>query len=353
MKKIFLFLVLLVLIINGYNVNAKSSVVMDMDSGRILYKSKANDIKLIASITKIMTCIIVLEKSNLNDIVTVGEEVLPMYGTNIYIEVGEKLTVLDLLYGLMLRSGNDAAVVLAKYVSGSEEKFVKEMNLMAKKLGMNNTTFVNCHGLDDDTKNYSTAYDMALLSKYAFSNKKYREIISKKKYSCKSNLKSYIWYNRVSILNNYKYSLGGKNGYTPKAGKTLVSYAKKGDVTLGIVTIDDGDIYNNHVKLFNKYFDEYSMYKIVDKDNFYVDKTFFKDEVYLKESFSYLLNKNEVDNISTVINISNSTTNNIVGNIVIKLNDEKIGFLDIYSNKKKKQLSFLDKIKKIFYNFIY
>ena len=344
MKK-FLILMSLIILLFPFCVFGKSVVVMDMDSGRVLYDSKSDKKSLIASITKVMTCIIILEKGNLDDIVTVGDEVLSMYGTNIYLEVGEKISVKDLLYGLMLRSGNDSAVVLAKYISGSEKEFVKLMNSYATKLGMVNTTFSNAHGLDDDTKNYSTAYDMSLLMRYAFLNDDFKEIISTSKYKCKSSVKSYLWYNRVSILDDYKYSLGGKNGYTPAAGKTLISYAKKDDVTLGIVTLDDGDIYNSQIKLFNKYFDEYTKYKIIDKDKFYIDKSFFEDDIYIKEDFYYLLSRDELDKITTLISIYNDESLEVVGNISIKLNDNEIGNLDIYRNKKKKQLSFFQRIK--------
>ena len=344
MKKIFILMSILFLIF-PFSSLAKSVVVMDMDSGRVLYKNNSDKKSLIASITKVMTCIIVLEKSNLDDVVTVSEEVLSMYGTNIYLEVGEEITVRDLLYGLMLRSGNDCAVVLAKYISGSEEEFVKLMNNYAEMIGMVNTTFSNAHGLDDDTKNYSTAYDMSLLMNYAFDNNIYKEIISTNKYKCKSNLKSYLWYNRVSILDDYKYSLGGKNGYTPAAGKTLISYAKKDDITLGIVTLDDGDIYNNQVKLFNKYFDEYTKYKIIDKDKFYIDKNFFEYDIYLKEDFYYLLREEELDKITTLISIYNDESLEVVGNISIRLEDEEIGNLDIFRKQKKKRLSFFEKLK--------
>lgn len=344
MKRFFILMSLIILLF-PFCVLAKSTIVMDMDSGRVLYESKSDKKSLIASITKVMTCIIVLEKGNLDDIVTVGDEVLSMYGTNIYLEVGEEISVSDLLYGLMLRSGNDSAVVLAKYISGSEKEFVKLMNSYATKLGMVNTTFSNAHGLDDDTKNYSTAYDMSLLMRYAFLNEDFKEIISTSKYKCKSSVKSYLWYNRVSILDDYKYSLGGKNGYTPAAGKTLISYAKKDDVTLGIVTLDDGDIYNSQIKLFNKYFDEYTKYKIIDKDKFYIDKSFFEDDIYIKDDFYYLLSRDELDKITTLISIYNDESLEVVGNISIKLNDIEIGNLDIYRNKKKKQLSFFQRIK--------
>ena len=149
---------------------AKSTIVMDLDSGRILYEKNANQKRLIASITKIMTAIVAIEEGDLTEKITVGEEVLSMYGTNIYVEVGEKMKLRDLLYGLLLRSGNDASVVIAKAIAGSEEKFVNLMNKKAQEIGMKNTIFKNPHGLDEETENYSTAYDMALLSKYAYKN---------------------------------------------------------------------------------------------------------------------------------------------------------------------------------------
>ena len=310
---------------------------MEEKSGRILESSDINNKKLIASITKIMTCIIALENNNnLEKVIKVPNEVLKMYGTNIYIEVGEEIKIIDLLYGLMLRSGNDAALTLAIATAGSEENFVKLMNKKAQELGMNNTIFNNPHGLDEDTKNYSTAYDMSLLARYAYKNKIYRKIIKTKKYTCKSSIKSYLWYNRVSILNNYKYSLGGKNGYTPKAGKTLVSYAKKDNMTLIGVSLHDSNIYDTHEDLFEKNFKKYKLYKIVDKDNFSYNKKLFSEDIYLKESFYYPLKENELTNISTIINITNSN-NTIPGKIIIKLNNKEIGSINIYKKSKIKE----------------
>ena len=325
---------------------------MEEKSGRILESSDINNKKLIASITKIMTCIIALENNNnLEKVIKVPNEVLKMYGTNIYIEVGEEIKIIDLLYGLMLRSGNDAALTLAIATAGSEENFVKLMNKKAQELGMNNTIFNNPHGLDEDTKNYSTAYDMSLLARYAYKNKIYRKIIKTKKYTCKSSIKSYLWYNRVSILNNYKYSLGGKNGYTPKAGKTLVSYAKKNNMTLIGVSLHDSNIYDTHEDLFEKNFKKYKLYKIVDKDNFSYNKKLFSEDIYLKESFYYPLKENELTNISTIINITNSN-NTIPGKIIIKLNNKEIGSINIYKKKqnKRRKESFFKKIINKFKN---
>lgn len=157
-----------------------------------------------------MTAILAIESNRLEEEVVVGEEVLTMYGSNIYIELGEKMKLLDLVYGLMLRSGNDAAIVIATFIGGTEEKFVKMMNEKAKEIGMTNTVFNNSHGLDEVTQNKSTAYDMALLSSYASHNETYMKIVGTKKYTVQSDKKSYIWHNRNKLLGSYSYATGGK-----------------------------------------------------------------------------------------------------------------------------------------------
>lgn len=348
MKKIFIIIILFLFFpISCYSLSdsSKSSVVMDIDSGRILYGKKMHDKRLIASITKIMTCIIVIENVNLEDKVKVGEEVLKMYGTNIYLELGEEISVKDLLYGLMLRSGNDAAIVLATYVSGSEEEFVKLMNDKAKTIGMSDTIFSNSHGLDEESQNYSSAYDMALLSSYAFKNDVYREIIKTKKYVTKSSIKSYIWYNRMTLLGMYKNCIGGKNGYTPKAGKTLVSVATKDGLNLTTVTLDDFDIYVNHKNLYERIFNEYKKYEIISKKNFKIDKSIAGRDIYLKDSFSYPLKDDEVESVSTLMRINYDGKCDNYGEIVINLGNHQIGKIDVYcKNKKKKEKTFFQKI---------
>lgn len=336
-----------------FNVFASSSanIVIDVDSGRILYQSNAYKSHLIASTTKIMTALIVLENSDLDKMVVVGNEVLKMYGTNIYIEVGEEISIRDLLYGLMLRSGNDAAITLAVNVGGSEEDFVNLMNKKALELGMNDTSFSNPHGLDEDTKNYSTVSDMAKLARYAYKSSKFRKIIKTKKYNCKSSVKSYVWHNRVSILNDYKYSLGGKNGYTPSAGKCLVSFSKKDNMTLLAVTLNDGDIYNRQKVLFNDYFNKYESYKILDKDSFYYNDSLIDRKLYIKKSFSYPLTRDEVDKVYTTIKIGNNSQDGIVGKVIIKLDNDVIGSVNLYEKaNKKKDISIFQRILDFFKN---
>ncbi len=349
-KKLIFFLVF-VISLNFTPVHAAtSSIVMDLDTGRVLYQKNIHEKRLIASTTKILTAIVTLENIDINKEVTIGEEVLKMYGTNIYIEVGEKIKIKDLLYGLLLRSGNDAAVALAEAVSGNEEDFVELMNKKAQEIGMNDSIFANPHGLDDDTKNYSTAYDMALLSKYANQNKTYRKIVSTKKYSAQTKDKNYLWYNRNKLLTNYEYCTGGKNGYTPSAGKTLVTTASKNNLNLTVVTLNDPDEYDTHEYYYEKSFKNYRNYLLIDKDNFKIDKNFYNGDVYLKKSFYYPLTVPETKEIKTVLSIDNKKSQNkIVGQINIYLKDDLIGKVDIYKHfQEKKTKSLFEKIKDFF-----
>ena len=330
--------------------SARSSIVMDVDSGRILYSKNMHERRLIASITKIMTCIVVLENSHLDDEIEVGKEVNAMYGTNIYVQEGEVLTVRDLLYGLMLQSGNDAAIVLAHHIFSSFDEFILKMNEKAEEIGMKNTTFENPHGLDDDTKNYSTAYDMALLSRYAYQNLEYRKIISTKKYKTQSSFKSYSWNNRMKLLSSYKKCLGGKNGYTPRAGKTLVSLAKKDDVLLTIVSLNDGDLYQNHKNLYEKFFQRYQKYTILDKNTFSIDTSFVEGDFYIKKNFEYLFREDEIEKIRTIVELFPVTKGRVAGKVLIQFEENTIGEVPIYLKReqKKKDTNIFQKIRNLF-----
>ena len=341
MKRVMIVLLIL-LILFPYSVNALSNtcnncIVMDMDSGRILYESNKNKKMLIASTTKIMTAVIAIENKNLDSIVTIGDEVLKMYGTNIYIEPGEEISLRDLLYGLILRSGNDAAVSIAKYVGTNEEKFVELMNKKAKKIGMNNTIFTNPHGLDDETQNYSTPYDMALLMKYANSLMDFVEISGTKKWTATTNKKTYVWYNRNKLLFNYKYLTGGKTGYTPKAGKSLVSTANKYNLNLIFVTLDNSNHYEVQKEIYEYLFDKYKKELLIDKNNITFNNSKY-DDLYINYSFSYPLKKEEEKDIQVIVdyyNIENVSNNSIVGEIYVKFKNEEIYRENIYVRIKE------------------
>lgn len=278
MKKIILILVLFITFnSNVYaSVNSASSyILMDAKTGRVLLSKDKDNSMLIASITKIMTSIIVLENTSIDNIVTVDDSILKSYGSGIYIQIGEEISVKDLLYGLMLRSGNDAAIMLATYISGSEEEFVKLMNEKAKELHMTNTTFNNSSGLDENKGNYSTTYDMALLTKYAMNNKIFMEIVGTKSYVTKTNFKSYSWTNKNKLL-KYDFITGGKTGYTEKAKRTLVTTANINNMDLIVITIRDSDDWNTHLDLYNYAKENYIAYKVLNKSKFKIENdTYF------------------------------------------------------------------------------
>jgi D-alanyl-D-alanine carboxypeptidase len=289
--------------------NSSSEIVMEVNSNRILYKNNAREKKYMASTTKILTAIIIIENCNLNDVVTVTKETVGVEGSSIYLEVGEKITVVDLLYGLILRSGNDSAVVLAKYIAGNEDKFVELMNKKAKEIGMLDTEFQNSHGLDEKNRNISTAYDMALLSIYAYNNDTYKKISGTKIYKTNTNKKSYAWYNRNNLLSTYQYCTSGKNGYTPSAGKTLVTTASKNGMDLTIVTLNVYDSYSVHRKLYEKYYETYEMIEIIKKGEYFIPNDYYDGKLKIVKSFYYPLTKQEKENVKTELYISKEKLN--------------------------------------------
>ena len=342
-------MLILVMPINvfGLSLSCRSCVLMDSDSGRVLYEKDKDNPRLIASITKLMTAILAIESDRLEEEVTVGEEVLTMYGSNIYIELGEKMKLLDMVYGLMLRSGNDAAIVIAYFIGGSEENFVKMMNDKAKEIGMTNTVFNNPHGLDEVTQNKSTAYDMALLSSYASHNETYMKIVGTKKYSVQTDKKSYLWYNRNKLLGSYSYATGGKTGYTPSAGRTLVTNASHNNLNLTAVTLNDGNEYISHETMYNYGFENYKNYVILDKNKFKVDNAYYPNQIYIKESFKYPLTEVEKENVKVLVKLTKLdkiNNNDEVGIVIVKLAGQEIYSEKVYVRVNKEKKNFFQKI---------
>lgn len=283
MKKVVLIMLIFLWPFSVGAVGASSYIVMDQDSKRVLEGSNINKESLIASISKIMTCIVALEQGNFDKTVKIDDSILKAYGSGIYIEVGEELTLDDLLYGLMLRSGNDAALAIAKAVAGDVKSFVFLMNEQAKKIGMENTSFVNPSGLEenDGTANKSTTYDMALLMRYAMQNNYFRKIVATKDIVVKSSYKTYSWHNKNKLLSMYEYCTGGKTGFTKKAHRTLVTTASKDNKNLIVVTFNDGNDFVDHKNLYEKNFNLYKRKKILDKSKKYNKNYYVKDDYYL------------------------------------------------------------------------
>lgn len=324
MKKILVLLFLLLALpikINAYNLG-KAAVLMEEDTKRVLVSKNMNKKMLIASTTKILTAVIAIESGKLNDIVTINESILQSYGSNIYLEVGEKIKLRDLVYGLMMQSGNDAALAIENYLGG-EDKFVSEMNKKAKKIGMYNSVFTNPHGLDEKTKNYSTAYDMALLMRYANSFKEFRKITSCKKYVVKTNKKTYSWKNKNKLLYTYKYTTGGKTGFTKKARRTLVTSASKNNLNLIIVTLNDSNDFKNHEQLYEYGFNNYSMEKVFDKEKIKLHNK----KIYALDDYYYPITEKEKDLINVDYRVKKKKeykNNEMFGYAYIKLGNKVI-----------------------------
>ena len=351
MKKL-IFLFILLFPVKVMAVSASSSIVMDLDNGRILHSNNIHDERLIASITKIMTAIVVIEYADLDTVVTVSDEVLSAYGSAIYIEVGEKLTLRDLLYGLMLRSGNDAAVVIAKNVAGSMENFSALMNEMASKIGMKDSYFYNNHGLEEQSGegNISTAYDMAILTKYAMNNKTFREIFGTKKYSVKTNYKTYSWISKNKLIHNYDFITGGKTGYTKKARRTLVTTGSSNNINLVIVTLNDGNDFQDHLNLYEEIFRKYEAVKVIDKDNFKVknDNEYKNDTLYVMEDVYVPVSDDEKKNLKIEYELYKDNKyidKDKVGVVRIYLKDDLIREENIYVKVNgRKELSWWEKL---------
>lgn len=335
--------------VQAISTSATSSILMDMDSGRIIYENNSHEVRSVASISKIMTAILAIESKKLDKTVKVSDVVLEAYGSGIYIKPGEKLTLQDLVYGLMLRSGNDAALMIAEYVSGSVPKFVEKMNQKAQEIGMKQTTFHNPSGLDeeDEVGNFSTAYDMAILTSYAMKNKTYQKIVGTKKYTLKTNKNTYVWYNKNKLLTNYENTTGGKTGFTKKARRTLVSTASKDQLNFVVVTLNDGNDFQDHENLHEYGFTYYKKYRLLKKGTVKIeDEKYYKNEtLYIKNDINYPLREDEKQSVRLSFQLNKKKQlkdGGKVGEVHVKVGDETVLKEPIYVKKaKSKKKGFL------------
>ena len=227
-------------------VSAKSAALLDGTTGECLYEKNGDQRALNASTTKIMTGLLVCEAGDLGRTVTVPETAAGTEGSSMYLKSGETLTRRELLYGMMLHSGNDAALTLAISISGSEAAFVRQMNRRACALNLTQTHFANPHGLDSG-ENYSTALDLARLAQAALQNEQFRAVVSTKTITCAGRTLT----NHNKLLWRYDGCIGVKTGYTRHAGRILVSAAERGGRMLIAVTISDPDDWRDHVSLLD------------------------------------------------------------------------------------------------------
>lgn len=261
-KRISCFLIACILFISfaqeacALSTSASSAILMDVDSGRVLYEQNADAQMLIASTTKIMTALVAIEHGDLSKMVTVKREAALTEGSAMYLKEGEKLTLETLLYGLLLCSGNDAAVAIADAVGGSQAGFVAQMNAKAKELGMLDSSFANPNGLDHE-KHYSTARDMAKLACAAVENETLVRIASTRSVTIGGRTMN----NHNKLLSYMEGCIGLKTGYTRAAGRTLVSCAVRNGQRLVVVTLQDGNDWADHQMLYQYGFATYPAQK--------------------------------------------------------------------------------------------
>ena len=239
-------------------VSAKSAILMHADSGRVLYEKNADEHMLIASTTKIMTAIVVLEHCELDDLVEVDSRSAGIEGSSMYLKAGESYTVEDLLYGLLLVSGNDAASALALHVADSMEECAELMNAKAAELGMTESSFKNAHGLDEEG-HYSTARDMAKLAAYCMGNEDFARIAG----TVSHTVGEQTLVNHNRLLREYDGCLGLKTGYTMAAGRTLVTCAERDGARYVCVTLNDPDDWDDHKALYDWAFANYSFAEVI------------------------------------------------------------------------------------------
>lgn len=347
----------------AFSVSARNAILMEQGTGRVLYEKDAHEKRRIASITKIMTAIIAIESGKLDEMVEVSEKATKTEGSSIYLQPHEKIKLEDLVYGLMLRSGNDAAVAIAEHVGGSVEGFVFLMNQKAAEIGMNNTHFSNPHGLDDSDNHYSTAYDMAILTRYAMKNEKYRKISGTKVYYAPHPTEEWPreWHNKNRLLTElYEYCTGGKTGYTKLAKRTLVTTATKGNLNLIAVTLNGPDDWNDHMNMYETAFKNFYPAQVLSKGMIkHVKDDFYDGKLKFSHDYSYPIQKGEEDLFHIDIILMKPKEEweehpekipDVVGKAKIYFADHVIQEEPIYFSKKEpeKESSFWKQWKKFF-----
>jgi serine-type D-Ala-D-Ala carboxypeptidase (penicillin-binding protein 5/6) len=312
--------------------HARAASLIDVESGRLLYSSRGDERMRIASLTKIMTAIVAIENGDLKSLVKVTKNAYAKEGSSLYLKLGEEMPLETMLYGLMLRSGNDAASAIAEHVGGSEEGFVYMMNAKAELLHLTNTHFANPHGLDAEG-HYSSANDLAVLTAYALHNPVFKEIVKTQVKTADNPYEKwdYKWNNKNKMLRMYDGADGVKTGYTKKALRCLVSSATRNGQQLVAVTLNDGNDWNDHASLLDFGFNHYPLKTLIrrgDKVNGY--------ELLAAKDFSYPFGDGEQERLVTKMVLlpeADLTPANfgLRGSLVLQLGGKEIGRVPLYS----------------------
>ncbi len=360
-KKIILSLIIMILMIsnnsyakNAYmpNINAQSGILIEKNSGTILYSKNINKKLPMASTTKIMTALIAIENGNLDENVIIKSNCVGIEGSSIYLQNQEKISLRDLLYGLMLRSGNDAAAAIACHIGGSVENFVSMMNTRAKRMGLHDTHFSNPSGLPDKN-HYTTAYDLSVITRIALKNKEFKKVVSTKNWVSNREYNKYF-YNKNKTLWQYDGGDGVKIGYTKNAGRCLVASATRNGMQLIAVVLNDGNWFNDCYKLFDYGFQKYKPIIVFDK-NQYVKSIDInngkkdKIDIVTNKELMLPLRNEDIKDIKILIELPNNIDapvkiNNKLGAIKVFIKGNLIANVDLVSIEDVEEKSRLDKL---------
>lgn len=349
-------------------INSRIAVAYDRDTGLKIWGKDENKKTAMASTTKIMTAIVVIENSNLDEFVEISKKAAWTGGSKLGLKNGDKISVRDLLYGLMLRSGNDAAVALAEYVGGSVEGFAELMNKKAKELDLKSTRFVTPHGLDNP-EHYTTAMELAKLADYSLNNEMFAKIVSTKSTTIYINGIPKTINNTNELLGNFQGVYGVKTGFTNNAGRCLVTAVKNDKfniITIVIQADTKKDRTNDSVKLINYIFNNYEKIDIEEMiNNEFIDwKNINVSRIHIKKAKNNYIKLNKSNIEYKKIIVKKSSVNDIKINInsiyefeaPVKCNT-KIGEIKVYIDNKlleSADIFFENEIlKKDFYNYLY
>lgn len=343
---------------HAFETSAKAMALIDMQSGRLLDGKNENAELKMASTTKIATAITVLDNcKNLDEPFKVDDRAIGVEGTSIYLQRGETLTARQLLYGLMLRSGNDASVALALHCAGSIEKFADLMNKTAQKVGATHTHFINPHGLDADG-HYTSARDLALITAYALKNPTFKEIVSTK--STKIPHPEYahrFLANKNRLLGVLDGCVGVKTGYTKGAGRCFVGAVERDGATLVCVVLNCGPMFEECSEILNQSFEIYKNVELIPAYNYVrsIDVENGKKskvKIYCPQGFSYVLSENEQSQINIEYDLPNILSapikqEEIVGTVSVYFNGDKIFESNLLTMESIESEKIIEQIKDI------
>jgi len=344
-------------------IKAKSAIVIDATTGKVLYSKNAEETRYPASTTKIMSLIVALENGNLSDTVTASKNAASTEGSSLDLVQGENLTLRDLLYGMMLISGNDATVAIAEHIAGSVEKFAQLMTEKAHQIGAKNTHFVNSSGLPDPD-HYTTAHDLARIASYGYKNPLFAEIVSTKHKVIPWAGKDYgrDLYNENRMLWLYEGGNGVKTGYTDAAGRCLVSGAKRDGIQLVTVVLDSETMWDDSIALLNFAFTQVKPETIFSQDDIFktIRVANGKAEVVKLVASNDLVvpvSENDKDEFSTVVDAPNKIEAPVakgqkIGVVRVLYQNEEVSTTDLLADEdiERKSLfaTLADSIRNLF-----